>query len=163
MGIGLPGEVIRGGCTCGDVRYEVLTRPLFVHGCHCTWCQRESGSAFAINILIEASNVQVLSGQIEYVKVPTLRGKGQVFARCPRCKIAVWSHYSGMGREVSFVKGGTLDDPSWAPPDIHIYTSTKQDYVILSDDKPVRAGYYRKQDFWPEESLKRWSVLKRRS
>ena len=148
---------MQGGCTCGAVRYKITDTPLFVHCCHCTWCQRESGSAFAVNVLIETSNVDVISGDPAAVTVPTNSGRGQIFLRCPDCQIALWSHYPGMGKKIAFIRTGTLDDPTRTPPDIHIYTSTKQPHVVLDDRVPIRTGYYDKKKYWPETSLKRFA------
>src|SRR5437762_8233804 len=97
-----------GRCTCRAVRYRMTSRPLFVHCCHCRWCKRETGAAFALNAMIESNRVQMLSGEVEVIDTPSLSGKGQKIARCPRCHIAVWSNYSGGGDAVRFVRVGTL-------------------------------------------------------
>ena len=131
-----------GGCTCRYVRYRMTSAPLFVHCCHCRWCQRETGSAFALNAMIEADRVQMLAGQVELVATPSSSGKGQKIARCPVCRVAVWSHYAGAGDAVCFVRVGTLDEPDRLPPDIHIFTSTKQPWVVLPPGVPAVAEYY---------------------
>lgn len=151
---------MEGGCTCGAVRYRLSARPLFVHCCHCTWCQRESGSAFAVNAMIEASEVELLSGAVTQTTLPSASGKGQVFSRCPACGVTLWSNYNGAGPSVHFIRVGTLDDPSSAPPDIHIYTSTKQPWVILPEGVPAVAEFYRLNDYWPAESLARFKTAR---
>ena len=138
-----------------------MTRPIFVHCCHCTWCQRETGSAFVLNAMIETDRVKILSGAPEMVVTPSSSGRGQKIMRCPSCRVALWSHYSGAGLKVAFVRVGTLDDPNVCPPDIHIFTSTKQKWVTLSGDVPVRKGYYEREKFWPADSLKRRQALMR--
>jgi hypothetical protein len=151
-----------GGCTCRLVRYRMTALPLFVHCCHCRWCQRETGASFALNALIEADRVRLLEGEVELVDTPSNSGKGQRIARCPRCKVAVWSNYGGAGDVVRFVRVGTLDDPDRFPPDIHIFTSSKQPWVVLPPGTPAVAEYYRASGFWPEESLaRRKAVLDR--
>src|SRR5437899_4622631 len=115
-----------GGCTCRAVRYRMTTPPMFVHCCHCRWCQRETGASFALNAMIEADRVVLLSGSPEVVDTPSASGKGQKIWRCPTCRIAVWSHYAGAGPAVHFVRVGTLDRPDVCPPDIHIFTASKQ-------------------------------------
>ena len=147
-----------GGCTCRSVRYRLASAPLFVHCCHCTWCQRETGSAFAINALIESDRVEVLCGQPEPVLTPSNSGRGQTIVRCPQCEIALWSHYAGGGTAFSFIRVGTLDDPNLVPPDIHIFTSTKQRWVVLPADVPAVAEYYDRSAHWPPESLERRRV-----
>ncbi|MGF1625343.1 MAG: GFA family protein, partial [Alphaproteobacteria bacterium] len=113
-----------GGCTCRAVRYRMTSRPLFVHCCHCRWCQRETGASFALNAMIEADRVALLAGGPELVPTPTptLSGRGQKIWRCPACRVALWSNYSGAGDKVRFVRVGTLDNPDLLPPDIHIFT-----------------------------------------
>lgn len=150
---------MEGGCTCRAIRYRMKSKPLFVHCCHCRWCQRETGTAFALNAMIEADRVELLSGDPEMVRTPSNSGKGQNIWRCPDCKIAVWSNYSGSGDRVRFMRVGTLDNPDALPPDIHIFTSSKQPWVILPADVPVIAEYYDRKDYWPEESLRRRAAL----
>ena len=149
-----------GGCTCGALRYRLKARPIFVHCCHCTWCQRETGSAFAVNAFIEASQVELLRGQPVSRKVPSASGKGQVFSRCTLCGVTVWSNYAGAGPNIHFVRVGTLDDPSWAPPEINIYTSTKLTWVVLPDDIPVVPEFYKASDYWPPDSIARFKAAK---
>ena len=149
-----------GGCACGGVRYRMTARPIFVHCCHCRWCQRESGAAFALNAMIEADRVVLLKGTPERVATPSASGKGQTFTRCPDCHVALWSTYAGAGDLVSFVRVGTLDQPDRMPPDIHIYTASKQPWVVIPEGAVALPGYYRKDDYWPAESLARWQVLK---
>ena len=147
-----------GACTCGSIRYELLSTPLFVHCCHCTWCQRETGTAFALNGLVEARQVDVRAGQVELVLTPSASGRGQKVARCPTCRVAVWSHYTH--DDLSFVRLGTLDDRAGVAPDIHIFTSTKQAWLTLDTQMPSVAEYYRTRDHWPPASLERVAALK---
>jgi hypothetical protein len=150
-----------GGCTCGAVRYRLKTRPMFVHCCHCTWCQRETGSAFAVNALIEASEVELVRGAPVSTTLPSLSGKGQTFWRCADCGVTVWSNYAGAGPNIHFVRVGTLDDPSQVPPDIHIYTSTKQRWVILPDGgAPAAPEFYKFAETWPADSLARFKAAR---
>jgi hypothetical protein len=146
---------MEGRCTCGSVRYRMTSAPMFVHCCHCRWCQRETGASFALNALVEADRVILLTGEPEIVSTPSNSGKGQKIARCPTCKIALWSNYAGAGDAVRFVRVGTLDNPDLLPPDIHIYTASKQPWVTLSRDIPAMPEYYRREDYWPEQSIAR--------
>lgn len=152
-----------GGCACGHVRYRMMSHPLIVHCCHCSWCQRQNGSAFAVNALIEAGRVHLLKGDVVDITVPSPSGKGQVICRCPKCQVALWSYYlvlsGGIGKAVRFVRVGTLDDPGRLPPDVHIYTSSKQAWVKLSEDDLIVDEYYVTQETWPAESLERLAVL----
>lgn len=153
---------LQGGCDCGEVRYQLESAPLFVHCCHCRWCQRESGSAFALNAMIEAERVTLLNGEPEIIATPSASGKGQLFARCPRCKITVWSTYAGAGPSVRFVRVGSLDLPDHVPPDIHIFTASKQPWVILPQGVPAVPEYYQRSKYWPADSIARITALRER-
>lgn len=152
-----------GRCTCGAVRYRIEGRPLFIHCCHCSWCQRETGTAFALNALIEAERVVLVAGTPECVDTPSNSGRGQKIFRCPSCKVAVWSNYAGGGDKIRFVRVGTLEQPDRFPPDIHIYTGTKQPWVVLPDGVPAMQEYYDLREHWPAQSLRRRDVLFGRS
>ena len=154
-----PGGPLEGGCTCRAVRYRMTSAPLFVHCCHCRWCQRETGAAFALNAMIEADRVVLLQGQPEVVHTPSLSGIGQKITRCPVCRIALWSNYGGAGDRVRFVRVGTLDEPDRLPPDIHIFTASKQPWVVLGPDVPAVPEYYDRNAHWPKESLERRAAL----
>ncbi|HUO19708.1 MAG TPA: GFA family protein [Steroidobacteraceae bacterium] len=145
----------RGGCDCRAVRYAMRGAPLIVHCCHCRWCQRESGAAFALNALIESDRVVLLEGTPEVVMTPSASGKGQRIARCPVCRIALWSHYAGAGEALRFVRVGTLDDPDAFPPDIHIYTESKQPWVLIPAGARAVPQYYKSAEVWSEASLAR--------
>jgi hypothetical protein len=142
-----------GGCSCGAVRYRLTSDPLFVHCCHCLNCQRQTGSAFVINLLIEADRVELLAGDPQLVDVPRDDGSMQRIYRCPTCQVAVYSEY---GRpELWFVRGGTLDDPAGVTPDVHIYTRSKLPWVTLPDGVPAFEVYYDSKALWPAASLER--------
>lgn len=146
---------LAGGCTCGQIRYKLAARPIYVHCCHCRWCQRETGSAFALNAMIETANVVLDAGAPETVETPTASGKGQRIVRCPTCRVALWSHYAGAGPKIAFVRVGTLDTPDACPPNIHIFTASKQPWVVLPPGARAVPEYYDRDTVWPAESLAR--------
>jgi hypothetical protein len=148
-----------GGCACRFVRYRMTSKPLFVHCCHCTWCQRETGSAFALNAMIEADRVELREGEVEVIHTPSLSGKGQKISRCPKCRVALWSNYAGAGDALRFVRVGTLDEAGRFPPDIHIFTSSKQPWVVLPEGVPAMPEFYKASEHWPQESLARRAAL----
>ena len=121
-----------GGCTCRFVRYRMASRPLFTHCCHCRWCQRESGAAFALNAMVEADRVRLRQGWVEVIDTPTQSGKGQKIARCPKCRVALWSNYAGAGEAIRFVRVGT----------------------------PAVPEYYQRSAFWTQQSLERFSAMR---
>ncbi len=152
-------ESFEGGCDCGTVRYRLLERPLFVHCCHCRWCQRETGASFALNALIESDRVERLSGEPDLVRTPSESGYGQLIARCPKCRIALWSHYAGAGPAASFVRVGTLDEPDRLPPDLHIFTRSKQPWVVIPEGAKSVPEYYDREQYWPAGSLERRKAM----
>jgi hypothetical protein len=148
-----------GGCSCGAVRYRLTSEPLFTHCCHCLNCQRQTGSAFAINVLIERERVELLDASPEPVEVPRDGPGTHTIFRCPTCRIAVFSEY---GRpQVVFVRGGTLDNPSSVTPDVHIYTRSKLPWVTLPESVAAFAVFYEMRELWSPESLERLEALMR--
>jgi hypothetical protein len=148
-----------GGCACGAVRYRLTTEPLFVHCCHCLNCQRQTGSAFVINLLIEADRVELLAGEPQAVDVPRDDGTRQRIFRCGSCQIAVFSEYGRPG--VWFVRGGTLDAPREVQPDVHIYTRSKVGWLMLPKATPAFEEFYDVRALWPRPSLERLARLRR--
>ena len=155
-----PTTPLEGGCTCRAVRYRLHAPPLFVHCCHCRWCQRETGSAFVLNAMLETDRVERLAGEPITVDTPTASGKGQQVVRCPACHVALWSHYAGAGTKLAFVRTGTLDDPDALPPDIHIYVESKLPWVVLPEGATAMPAYYDRNEHWPAASLARREALR---
>lgn len=147
-------DKLEGGCACGAVRYRLASAPMFVHCCHCQDCQRQTGSAFVLNALIETDRIALLAGGPEPTAVPTDSGSPHDIYRCPACKTAVWSDY-GRRPRLRFVRIGTLDDPSARRPDVHIYTRSKLPWIRLPDGVPVFEAYYDMKALWPAASLER--------
>jgi hypothetical protein len=149
---------LEGGCACGEVRYRLASEPLFVHCCHCLNCQRQTGSAFVINAIIETDRIELLAGEPQPVDVPRGKtGKQRIF-RCPTCQVAVFSRYTRASTR--FVRAGTLDDPSRVAPDVHIYTRSKLPWVTLPDSVPAFSTYYDPKELWPAASLERLAALR---
>jgi hypothetical protein len=145
---------LEGGCACGAVRYRLAGAPMFVHCCHCLDCQRQTGSAFVLNALIETDRITLLAGKPEPVGAPTDSKRPHDIYRCPKCQTALWSDY-GRRPALRFVRVGTLDDPTALKPDVHIYTRSKQPWVALPEGVPAFAEYYDMQKLWPAASLAR--------
>jgi len=152
---------VEGGCTCGHVRYSVISDPMIVHCCHCLWCQRQTGTAFALNALIEADRVRIFEGDVEELTITSPSGNGQTIARCPNCRIALWSNYhmSGLRERIRFIRVGTLDNPDAMPPDVHIYTCSKQTWVRLPEGAQAFDKFYNYDTTWSPASLKRRAAL----
>ncbi len=126
---------------------------MITHACHCRWCQRETGTAFAQNALIETDRLEA-TGETETIDTPSNSGRGQAVVRCAACKIALWSHYGG-AEQIAFLRVGTLDNPDAFPPDIHIWTSSKQPWVTLPEGARAVPEYYKSADVWTPEALER--------
>ncbi len=144
-----------GSCICGAVAYHLTAKPLFVHCCHCTWCQRETGSAFVLNGLIETRHIALDQGVPLVRDVPSASGNGQTMKECAECGVVLWSHYSSAREKIAFLRVGTLDNPNLAPPDIHVFTATRQDWVLLPDGVPSVAEFYDYPDYWRPDALAR--------
>ena len=155
MNLASPMTTAKGGYACDQVRHEAEPPALFVHCCHCTRCQRQSGAAFALNAMIEASWVRLTSGALEVIDTPSESGKGQQVCRCPACKTALWSIYAGPGLKFLFLRVGAMDQPDLLPPDIHIFTDSKEPWVQLPEGAPSVVGCYDRKDYWPPYALER--------
>jgi hypothetical protein len=151
---------MEGGCTCRTIRYRLTGTPLIVHACHCTWCQRETGSAHALNALYEADRVEHTAGEPELILTPSASGRGQTIARCPVCKNAVWSNYPQAGAAVRFVRVGTMDNPAACPPDIHIFTASKLPWVVLPEGARQSPELYKLEDVWSAEAMERRRIMR---
>ncbi|WP_423803808.1 GFA family protein [Paremcibacter congregatus] len=156
-----PTEIHEGGCTCGHIRYKLTSEPLIVHCCHCHWCQRQTGSAFVVNALYEATHVALLQGQVSEVTMPSPSGNGQKISRCPKCQVAVWSNYyiQGIKEGIRFIRVGSLDHPADLPPDVHIFTKSKLPWVILPPDDLAVDVFYDYETTWTAEHLERRKAL----
>lgn len=153
-------EQLQGRCACGALRYRLRSAPMIVHCCHCLDCQRQTGSGFVLNALIEADRVEVQSGEAVPSRMPTDSGRPHDVFRCTTCGTAVWSEYGGRST-TRFVRVGTLDRPSALVPDVHIYTRSKLPWVRLPEGVPAFEAYYDAKAVWPAESLERRRALQR--
>jgi len=148
---------LEGGCFCGAVRYRLKSAPMFVNCCHCRDCQRQTGSAFVINGIIEADRIELLKGKPEAVSMSTESGRPHDIYRCTDCRTALWSDYGR--RPMRFVRMSTLDDAAAFAPDAHIFTRSKLPWVRLSEDAPAFEIFYDMKALWPADSLKRREAL----
>jgi len=150
--------MLKGQCGCGAVTYRMSSKPICVHCCHCSECQKQTGSAFVLNAIIETDRVE-FDGPVIENTLPTPSGKGQVITRCATCGVAVFSSYMSRLGKLRYIRVGTLDNPSDCPPDVQIFTSSKQDWVLLNPEIPIFENFYSFEDVWPEQALVRWRKL----
>ena len=145
---------LEGGCACGAVRYFMESAPMFVHCCHCHDCQRQTGTAFVLNALIETARVRLLKGEVVRSTMPTESGRPHGIDRCSSCGTAMWSEYGGLA-SLRFVRLGTLDDPTALEPNVHIYVRSKLPWMSIPPGVPSFEAYYDAKTLWPAESLER--------
>lgn len=152
-------DSLTGGCACGHVRYRLASAPIWVNCCHCTKCQTQTGSAFVINAMIETDRIEGAPDDLEITTLESGGGGVHDIYRCPACRVALWSDY-GRRPFLRFIRVGTLDDSSACPPNVHVFTGTKLDWVRLPDDVPAFEEYFDIKKYWPEESLERLRVAR---
>ncbi|MFT4560575.1 MAG: hypothetical protein ACI9BW_000309 [Gammaproteobacteria bacterium] len=143
---------LSGGCVCGQVRYELKDGPLFVHACHCSDCQRATGSAFVVNLGVASSDF-VIEGKTSTVTNPTPSGSGYDAHFCPNCATVLWSKYHFIDLPILALRGGTLDDPNLAPPTYHVHTRRKQSWVVLPNDTQIFDEWFEPAEVWSKEAL----------
>ena len=146
--------MFEGGCSCGAVRYRLTAKPMFIHCCHCLDCQKQTGSAFAINALIETAHIEMESGAPKAVSMPSPSGRGHDIYRCAQCQVAMWSDY-GLRPYLRFVRVATLDQPHAIAPDVHIFTRSKVPWVRLPEAARAFEVFYDMKAEWPPEALAR--------
>ncbi len=149
--------MLTGQCACGALTYQMASEPIFVHCCHCSECQRQTGSAFVLNAIIETDRVTHRGPVFEH-SLPTPSGKGQVMTRCNECSTVVFSKYMARQGKLTYIRVGTLDDPSACPPNVQIFTSSKQPWVTLNPDIPIFEEFYKFDEVWPEAALNRMNT-----
>ncbi|KAF2026797.1 hypothetical protein EK21DRAFT_73386, partial [Setomelanomma holmii] len=167
---------LHGCCPCSHVNYTLTSAPIIVHACHCTHCQRETGTAFAFNAFYEPDRVVVTLSTGEtgpeaeermfQSAVPSLKGgiRGQIMSRCPKCFSTLWSSYTA-GSALKIVRAGTIDgvvdeQGRYVPcgglrPDAHIYVASACGWVNLESER-VYQGMGVKDEYWSKESLERF-------
>lgn len=148
---------MNGACYCGAVLYRLEQKPMFVNCCHCTDCQKQTGGTFAVNAIIEAASVTVLSGKPVPVRMHTDSGAVHDIYRCPQCQTALWSDY-GYG-VMLFVRAVTLEHPEDVPPGAHIFIRSQQPWETRPTDAPCFEEFYDREKLWPAESLARRAAL----
>jgi len=155
-------DLWNGQCFCGGVRYRMHGRPMFIHCCHCRDCQRQTGSAFAVNGLIEADRIELLGRSPEPVRMATDSGRPHDIYRCTECRSPLWSDYGGR-TWLRFLRLATLDGPNDFVPDVHIYTRSKPPWVVLPERARAFEEYYDVRQEWPVASAARYRVAKEKA
>ncbi|HUY28903.1 MAG TPA: GFA family protein [Candidatus Binataceae bacterium] len=150
---------LQGRCACGAARYQLTADPLIVHACHCRDCQRLTGSAFVINLWIEKRRLAADESALKSFRLEGGTGKPHDVFFCGECGTYLWSNYHGAPGDSRFVRAGTLDNPEAVKPDIHIFTRSKLPWIILPNDVPAFAAFYKLKDVWRPESQQRLNAM----
>ena len=148
-----------GGCDCGAVRYRLDAEPIVIKCCHCHACQRQTGSAFALNLVIETEAVTFSGARPEVIEMETASGHGQSNHRCPQCHVSLCSVMHMAGDKARFMRAGTLDDTSGLAPDLHIFTAARQPWVVIPEDAEQFEAFYTGKDVvrvFGEDNALRW-------
>lgn len=149
---------LTGGCICGQVRYELNDEPLFVHACHCTDCQRFSGSAFVVLMGVEKARLSV-TGETSSVSNPTPSGSGYDAHFCSNCATIIWNKYHFVELPLVALRAGTLDDPFAVAPAYHIFTQSKQPWVSIPNDTPAFEGWLEPGEAWTPATIARLEAM----
>ena len=152
-------QIFEGGCACGKTRYQVIKNPMFVHCCHCHLCQQQTGSAFILHAFLEPENIKIISSNLTTHNMPAGSGQRHIVKRCAHCATGIISHY-GPKDTLSIIKVGTLDDPNLMPPDAHVFTKDKLDWVTLPKGIPSFEKFYDIEATWSKESYLRLLLIK---
>ena len=146
-----------GECSCGQVQYTLNSDPIFTHACHCTLCQRYSASAFIVHSLMEKTNFSLERGNLIETMGPSGSGKGHTIKRCQTCGDQIYSQFSGLNN-LLVLKTTTLNDANRYPPQAHIFVKSKLSWLKICDDIPSFDAFYRREEIYSSESIKRFKI-----
>lgn len=135
----IPNPPYGGGCLCGDVRYSLTARPLAINACHCTDCHKLSGATNLLMLLMSSGAFTHDRGEVERWRKTADSGRQVDLVRCKTCGVRLW-HEALSSPEYTFIAAGTLDDPHWAFPTSHIWTSKKLPLAHIPDGLYAVAG-----------------------
>jgi hypothetical protein len=150
---------LTGGCACGAVRYRIDRAPIFVNNCHCSLCQRQTGSTSVVNAFYESDAIDQFSGDTVEQGVKAGSGGAHAIIRCADCGTALWSHYPRLGALAAGVRVGTLDDPGALRPDAAIFVASKMPWVTLPEGIPHFEAGYDPSKLLPPERMARLRAL----
>jgi hypothetical protein len=122
-----------GGCFCGAIRYRLVGEPLTLYACHCTDCQRQTGSSFSLSMVVFRTAIELLRGEPRRYEITTADGRLKNGRFCGTCSSRVWVE-SVTFPDIALVEPGTLDDTTWIRPVAHIWTRSAQPWISLPED-----------------------------
>ena len=141
-----------GRCFCEETRYRITAEPLTLYACHCTDCQKRTGSAFGLSMWVPRTAIEVTTGEatLQVLKGPD--GRGRPGRMCPQCGARLWSEPEKRPT-LAVLRAGTLDDTSWLRPVAHIWTRSAQPWFEF----PAGVAAYATQPAHFTELLRLWS------
>jgi hypothetical protein len=139
-----------GQCLCGHTEYQVTEAPLTVYACHCTDCQKRSGSAFGLSMWVRRTALAVTNGEAALFSTTTADGRVRNYRVCSRCTTRLWSE--PQNRDIAVVRAGTLSNTSWLRPVAHLWTRSAQPWFPFSEGVPR----YETQPQDPTELVALW-------
>jgi hypothetical protein len=122
-----------GGCPCGAIRYELTAMPLALYACHCTECQKRSGSAFALNMPVETKHYRIIKGEPKGWRSTSPSGGTTTSRFCGDCGGRIHGERDARP-EVNVLRAGTLDDTTWLQPVAHMFMRSAQPWETISGD-----------------------------
>ena len=148
-------QSLTGGCICGQVKYQIIDKPLFTQACHCKDCKVLTGSSYVVNSSI-LENTLIVEGEVSSTELKAGSGASYKTYFCTKCGNYVYADYdSAVGRLT--VRTKTLDNSEKFPPQVHIFTKDKDPWLNLSEDVICFKEMYDQKKTWPEDSLNRYN------
>jgi len=147
-----------GGCQCGAVRYAVTCEPTALYCCHCTNCQAQGGSAFAMSMLVPRDGFAFIKGEPKRFDFVADSGNGKTGWCCPDCGVRLM--HDTEGRDSITVRAGTLDGAGELRPVGHIWTRSAQAWMKFDEtdliyEKAPEDGYTALKEKWAHQQASR--------
>jgi hypothetical protein len=140
-----------GGCLCGAIRYRITAEPITVYACHCTDCQRRTGSALALSMLLPLAAIEVTAGEPAAYSASLPDGRVKRGRMCAGCCCRLWGE-PPKRPGIAVLQAGTLDNTSWVRPAAHVCARSAQSWFVFPADVPV----YPTMPEDPAELVRHW-------
>lgn len=135
----MTGSTHSGGCNCRSIRYDITGEPQAVVACHCLNCQRQSGAAFSVNLLLTDDQLAMTGEARVYLDPDTASGTPVERHFCANCGSPILSRSANLPG-MSIVKAGTLDERDGFTPQMHCWTDTAFSWFTAPDGIPTTPG-----------------------
>lgn len=122
-----------GRCACGAIEYRINAEPLTFYICHCTDCQKLSGSAYGLSMPVLEETLEVLKGAAAKSSFETSAGKSKTVYQCPECFTRLWADPPGVPG-VLLIRPGALENAADLVPVAHTFTDSALPWVSIPAD-----------------------------